>query len=254
MKAISNSKNFVNGMEGIIPTVNDSNYKKVIAIGDIHGCFDKLMSLWKKLEVTDNDLVIFLGDYIDRGAQVAETLKWILEQSKKENIIFLRGNHEQMLMDTFQRKMDKLTWLFNCGPATISGLSKLKSEDETFIKCFLSFLENLPLYHSLTIDGREFIFVHAGIEAGVPLDEQSEEFLLWARETFFDVYDGDAVIISGHSPVQAFERFGVANNPRPVKLPDKNILLMDTGSFIRGSGKISAVDILTGEYWQSDSI
>ena len=120
LEKISTSKNFVNGMETIIPLKNDSPYKKIFVVADIHGCFDKLMSLWKKLEVTDNNLVIFLGDYIDRGAQVAETIKWILEQSKKENFIFLRGNHEQMMLDTFQRRMDKLTWLFNGGQATAS--------------------------------------------------------------------------------------------------------------------------------------
>ena len=253
MEKISTSKNFVNGMESIIPAVNNFSSARVIAIGDIHGCFDKFMSLWKKLEVTDNDLVIFLGDYIDRGTQVAETLKWILEQSKKENFIFLRGNHEQMMLDIFQKRMNKLTCLFNGGQTTIRDLSKLKSEDKTFIERFRSFLENLPLYHSLTIGGREYVLVHSGIEPGVPLDEQTEDFLLWAREEFFDVYDGDAVIIGGHSPVQAFKKFGVKDNPRPVKLPDRNILLMDTGSFMR-NGKISAVDILTGEYWQSDSI
>ena len=81
-------------------------------------------------------------------------------------------------------------------------------------------------------------FCHAGVDSSSPLEEQPEDFLLWAREEFFDVYEGDALIISGHSPVQAFKKFGVADNPRPVKLPDRNILLTDTGSFIR-NGKIS---------------
>ena len=253
MNAISNSKNFVDGMEEIIPTVNNSSFARVIALGDLHGCFDKLMSLWRKLEVTDNDLVIFLGDYIDRGPQVAETIKWILEQSKKDNFIFLRGNHEQMILDAFQKRMNKITWLFNGGQATIRGLSKLKSEDKTFIEQFLKFVESLPLSYSIEIGERTLFFCHGGVDSRKPLEEQSENFLLWAREEFFDTYDGDAVIISGHSPVQAFEKFGVADNPRPVKLPDRNIVLVDTGSFVR-SGKISAVDILTGEYWQSDII
>lgn len=253
MEKISASKNFVSGMETAIPFVNDSPYKRIIAIGDVHGCFDKLMSLWKKLEVTNNDLLIFLGDYVDRGTQVAETLKWILEQSAKKNIIFLRGNHEHMLLDVVYKRIDKITWFFNGGQTTIRGLSKLKSEDKSFIERFLTFIENLPLSYSIKLGGRTFFFCHAGVDSSKPLEEQPEDFLLWAREEFFDVYDGDAVIIGGHSPVQAFKRFGVADNPRPVKLPDRNILLMDTGSFIRG-GKISAVNILTGEYWQSDSI
>lgn len=253
MEKISASKNFVSGMETVIPSVNDSPYKRIIAVGDVHGCFDKLMSLWKKLEVTGNDLVIFLGDYVDRGAQVAETLNWILEQSAKENIIFLRGNHEHMLLDVVYKHMDKITWLFNGGQTTIRGLSKLKSEDKSFIERFLTFIENLPFSYSIKIGGRTFFFCHAGVDSSIPLEEQPEDFLLWAREEFFDVYEGDALIISGHSPVQAFEKFGVADNPRPVKLPDRNILLTDTGSFIR-NGKISAVNILTGEYWQSDVV
>ena len=251
MEKISTVKNFVSGMEDLIPAVNDSPYKRILAVGDVHGCFDKLMSLWDKLSVDDYTLVIFLGDYVDRGDQVAETLKWILEQSKKENFIFLRGNHEQMMLDTFHKRMNKLTWFFNGGRTTISGLSELKSEDETFIEQVLTFAENLPLYHTLTIGGRKYVFVHAGIEVGIPLEEQDEDFLLWAREKFFEHYDEEAVVISGHSPVQAFKEFGVADNPRPVRLPGRNVVMIDTGSFIKGNGKISSIDILTYEYWQS---
>ncbi len=58
-------------------------------------------------------------------------------------------------------------------------------------------------------------------------------------------------MISGHSPVQAFKEFGVADNPRPVRLPGRNVVMIDTGSFIKGNGKISSIDILTYEYWQS---
>ena len=252
MKKISVQKNFVSGMENIIPAKNDTPYKRIIAIGDVHGEFTKLMSLWDKLSVSELDKVIFLGDLIDRGHEVAKTLKWILEQSKKPNVVLVRGNHEQMMLDTFQKRMNKLTWFFNGGRTTIQGLSELKSEDETFIERILEFAEKLPLYHAMTIGGREYIFVHAGIEEGVPLNEQSEDFLLWAREEFFDSYNGEAVIIGGHSPVQAFKKFGVADNPRPIKLPGKNIILTDTGSFIRG-GKISAVDLLSGHFYQSDT-
>lgn len=249
MENFSNTKNFVSGMQDLIPVVNDSPYKRILVVGDVHGCFDKLTSLLEKVCLTDDDLVIFLGDYVDRGDNVAETLKWVLEQSKKKNFIFLRGNHEQMMLDTFHKRMNKLAWFFNGGRTTISGLNELKSEDETFIERVLTFAENLPLYHSMTIGGREYVFVHAGIESGVPLDEQDENFLLWAREKFFENYNGEAVVISGHSPVQAFKEFGVLDNPRPVKLSGRNVVMIDTGSFIKGSGKISCVDILSGEYW-----
>lgn len=251
MENFSITKTFVSGIADLIPAVNDSPYKRIIVFGDIHGCFDKLTSLLDKVCLNEEDLAIFVGDFIDRGDNVADTLKWVIEQSKKKNFIFLRGNHEQMMLDTFHKRMNKLTWAFNGGMKTIQALSKLKSEDETFIERVLDFMENLPLYHSMTIGGREYVFAHAGIEAGIPLEEQDEDFLLWAREGFFNHYDGEAIVISGHSPVQAFKEFGVADNPRPVRLPGRNVVMIDTGSFIKGNGKISCVDILTYEYWQS---
>ena len=251
MKKISNTKNFVSGMEDLIPAVNDTPYNRVIAIGDVHGMYKRLISLWEKLNVTARDKIIFLGDYIDRGEDVADVLQWIIKQSKRKNFVFLRGNHEQYLIDLFQSRIDKITWLFNGGYSTIRGLSKLKSEDATSINKVLNFVENLPLYHSMIIGGREFVFVHGGIDSSLPLDKQKADFMLWAREEFFNHYDGEAMVISGHSPVQAFPEFGVSDNPRPVKLPGKNILLTDTGSFVH-NGKISAVDILSGRYWTSD--
>ena len=61
----------------IIPPVNDSPYKRILVIGDVHAAYNKLQSLWKKLSVTDNDLVIFLGDYLygmGDGEKNVETL------------------------------------------------------------------------------------------------------------------------------------------------------------------------------------
>lgn len=247
MEKVSSHKNFVEGMEDLIPAVNDSSYRRVIVIGDVHGCFDKLINLWQKLEVTDSDKIILLGDYVDRGAQVAEMFKWLLEHKDKPNFVFLRGNHEQMFSDVFNKRLDKITWLFNGGKTTLQGLIKLKAEDRSYIERVLTFIENLPLYHSMTIGGRQFVFVHAGIDSHVPLEKQSAETLIWSRN--FD-YDGSSVVVNGHSPVQAFSIFGVQDNPRPV-LFNGNRLFMDTGSYLR-NGKISAVDILSGEYWTSD--
>lgn len=82
--------------------MNDSLYERLITIGDVHGKFSKFQSLMKKVADTDNDLVIFLGDYIDRGDHVSDVLKWIMEHKDKKNFVFLRGNHEQMMLDAFK--------------------------------------------------------------------------------------------------------------------------------------------------------
>ena len=70
--------------------------------------------------MTDEDLLIFLGDYIDRGNEVAEVLKWIMEHKDKSNYIFLRGNHEQMMLDAFKSSgKSKINWIINGGKATL---------------------------------------------------------------------------------------------------------------------------------------
>ena len=263
-------KFFVYGAEEIIPPVNDSPYKRIIAVGDIHGKFKRFMSLLKKLYVTDEDLIIFLGDYVDRGEGVAEVLERVI--SHKKNFIFLRGNHEQMMLDAFREDRDFLEeifsgkkkfltnrdvlehnsttlWVINGGQQTLAGIIALQRKKFLTIDELMKFVEDLPLSHTLEIGGRKYFFCHAGVKPGVPLEEQRQEDLLWIREKFFDNYDGDDVIISGHSPLQAFFDFE-GEPPRPIKLPDKNILMVDTGSFIR-DGKISAVDILSGQFWQS---
>ena len=110
--AKNNLKNFLSGMENIIPQKNDSPYQRIFAIGDIHGCWNKLMSLWKKLNVTDKDLCIFLGDYIDRGIEGDKMLAWLFEHSNKENFIFLAGNHELMFVDAYRQDRELLDKIF----------------------------------------------------------------------------------------------------------------------------------------------
>lgn len=268
-------KFFIDGAEKILPPVNDTPYKRILAVGDVHGKFAKLTELWKKLSVTDDDLVIFLGDYVDRGEGVAETLEWVIEMSTRKNFVFLRGNHEQMLLNAFSdvaseftgkffsdkdetlsgddmiRHGETVAWIvYNGGDMTINALKNFQRTKKFPVDEILNFVRGLPLSYLLTVGGRQYFFCHAGVDSAVPLENQSEEFLLWAREKFFNRYDGDAVIIGGHTPIQLFEEFGNDKSPRPLKFPDRNILMMDTGAYISG-GEISAVDILTGACWQS---
>lgn len=248
---MADEKFFINDAEEIIPTFNDSPYKRIIAVGDIHGKFNELKSLWRKIHVTDDDLIIFLGDYVDRGEGIYNVLKWVIAQSTKKNFIFLRGNHEQMMIEALKQTdgMSRINWILNGGKATILALRELITLKEFTINEIATFADNLPLSYSMTIGGRKYFFCHAGVEEGVPFDEQDEEALLWTRESFFNSYKGEDVVISGHSPIRFFFDFDDAN-PRPIKIPTKNIIMTDTGAFTKG-GRLSAVDILTGQYWQS---
>lgn len=248
---MSDEKFFLDGAADIIPKVNDSPYKRILAIGDVHGKFAKLRSLLKKVSITDDDLVIALGDYIDRGDGVADVLKWVNDNKDKSNYIFLRGNHEQMMLDAVKTNgSDRITWIINGGKATIFALRELNSKKIIPFNDVVNMISNLPHAYSIKVGGRNYFFCHAGVDSAKPLDKQEEMFLLWSRSEFFNTYDGEDVIISGHSPVRYYFDYD-ANNPRPLKIPGKNIIMVDTGAYTHG-GRLSCVDIVSGQYWQSN--
>lgn len=73
-----------------------SNYEKIVHIGDIHGCYTALMKYFKN-GINDNYMYIFCGDYIDRGIENVEVIKFLTEISKRKNVLLLEGNHERWL-------------------------------------------------------------------------------------------------------------------------------------------------------------
>jgi serine/threonine protein phosphatase 1 len=75
--------------------------RKIFAVGDIHGCFDKLVAMMKILPWNKNngDLLLFIGDYIDRGPKSREVVDFLVQLRKKGGeFVFLKGNHEKMLL------------------------------------------------------------------------------------------------------------------------------------------------------------
>ena len=220
-------------------------YRRIIAVGDIHGNFTRFQSLWKCLDHDpEHDLLIFLGDYIDRGSKSSQMLDWLMEH-RSERVIVLRGNHEQMMLDLLNSGSDSQDWLMP-DDSSESFFAGWKDDDEGTWRKYADFMESLPCSYSLKADGTTWFFCHAGIQPGVPLMQQEEETLLWIREDYYENYDGTDVIVSGHTPVQYIE-YG---RTKPIIKP--NMIQLDTGSFLeRGVGFISAVDVLTGEYWQS---
>lgn len=219
-------------------------YRRIIAVGDIHGNFTRFQSLWECLDYEpENDLLIFLGDYIDRGSKSLQVLDWLMEH-RSERVIVLRGNHEQMMLDLLDSGGRLQDWLLpDDGSGSISaGLGN----DEGEYSKYADFMRSLPCSYSLTAKGKTWFFCHAGIQPNVPLQQQREEALLWIREDYYEKYDGEAVIVSGHTPVQ-YIQYG-----RTEPIIKHNMIQLDTGSYLeRGVGFISAVDVLTGEYWQS---
>ncbi|OQX62666.1 MAG: metallophosphatase [Desulfococcus sp. 4484_241] len=170
---------------------------KIFAIGDIHGCYKKLRSLMDRIPVDyNNDTLVFLGDYIDRGEQSYEVVDYLAALKKSHpEIVFLKGNHEELFFNYLSGE-DEVSFLFNGGEQTLRGYISEKG-DISIPKEHLDFFNSLQLYYETD----DYIFVHAGLKDGVPLEEQKPEDLLWIRKSFIDSdYDFGKLVIFGHTP------------------------------------------------------
>lgn len=232
-------------------------YNRILAVGDIHGMYEKLVSLMELMQFhPDDDLLIFLGDYIDRGPQSLECLDYVMTLNRQhpERVICLRGNHEQMCLQYYKERSGMTDfygtqysmWKDNGGNKTKRQFYRYLSRPE--LQKRLSWMQTLSTHYQVG----DFYFCHAGIQPFIPLDKQKERDLLWIREAFYDLYDGRfGTIVIGHTPVQELLKKYWKDDQPPTtpQFLENKIILCDTGAFIDG-GKLSGVDVLTGEYWQ----
>jgi len=191
--------------------------KKIFAIGDIHGCYDRLKALMEKIPIDcSRDTLVFIGDYIDRGPHSVEVVDYLIHLKKRvPEVIFLKGNHEDML-EKFITGADRFTYLLNGGQQTLdSYLTKpVQSEFFPIPPDHMEFFKSLRLFY----ETEEFIFVHAGLRPRVPLKSQNTEDLLWIRNKFVSTkYDFGKRVIFGHTPLK-----------KPLVEPNK--IGIDTGA------------------------
>ncbi len=189
----------------------------IYAIGDIHGCSNALNKLIDKLPFQKADTLIFLGDYIDRGANSKEVVNAILSLKKRhKNIITLRGNHEEMLLEFWHGKLDFSIWAYNGALATFRSYDVRKVEE--IDSAHLDFFQQTRYYY----ETEDYIFVHAGLAPGIPLEKQSRGSMLWIREEFiYSDYNFGKIVVFGHTPLQS-----------PLVMPNK--IGIDTGCVYGG--------------------
>lgn len=173
---------------------------KIFAIGDIHGCFDKLYTLMALLEVNKKkDILIFLGDYIDRGSQSMDVVEYLIHLSQNGyHTVFLKGNHEAMLQD-YLSGQNKITFLISGGTNTLDSYRQHIDRLQNLIMppSHIEFLQSLHLFYETDL----YIFVHAGLAPKVPLNQQQEKDLLWIRDPFIhSTYNFGKTVIFGHTP------------------------------------------------------
>ncbi len=184
--------------------------QRVYAIGDVHGCDDRLAALHGAVAAdlaarpVPHALLVHLGDYIDRGPDSAAVLARIGAPLPGVPVVNLMGNHEDMLMRTLASgdARDAAHWLANGGGETLAswGLSwrdRPAAWEAAIPPAQLGQLR--ALVPCCQVGG--YIFVHAGLRPGVPLAGQTREDLMWIREPFLSFAGRlPAVAVHGHTP------------------------------------------------------
>ncbi|WP_392345844.1 metallophosphoesterase family protein [uncultured Polaribacter sp.] len=230
--------------------------KRTFVIGDIHGGLKALLQVLNKLEVKEEDTLIFVGDYVDGWSEAAQVIQFLIELSEKVKCIFIKGNHDVWCENWLKTAIVEPLWYLHGGKETIDSYDIFSEEDK---KEHLSFFENMPLYH---LDAENRLFLHAGFTSvhGVEKEIFTENFYfdrtLWELALAMNKnMDKDAIyfpkrlqhyseIYIGHTPTTNF------GETTPMNA--FNVWNIDTGAAFKG--KITGINIDTKRYFQSDNL
>lgn len=209
---------------------------RVIAIGDVHGCSRALRCLLDAIRPTEDDLLIPLGDYIDRGPDSRGVVQTWIDLIDRCQVMPLLGNHEQMLLEACGSPEIREIWL-QCG-----GAETLES--------YGGALANIPADHLIFLRGlrRYFetethIFVHANYDPQLTLAQQPDDLLLWehlVRSIPLPHCSGKTAVV-GHTPQGTCEILDLGH-----------VICIDT--YCVGGGWLTALDVTRGTVWQANRL
>ncbi|MGM7684757.1 metallophosphoesterase family protein [Cytobacillus sp. Hm23] len=225
--------------------------KRMLAVSDIHGDiekFERLLTLVKYNK--EQDQLLLLGDYVDRGPQSRAVIDKIIEL-KNDGAIALLGNHDKMMIDAFANQDDPMNlkrWYYNGGIKTLQNYGyEIKRDDAKYwyttdefpdpiaindeIHPHIEFLKGLPYYY----ETEDYIFVHAGVHPETPIHDTDPYTLVWIREEFHHGYTGNKTVIFGHTPTNYLHK-------RPDVFFGKNNIIGIDGGCAYG-GRLNCIEL-----------
>jgi serine/threonine protein phosphatase 1 len=216
-----------------------------LVIPDIHGCaltFRRLLE--RVVRIQRSDTVFLLGDTIDRGPRSREVLDSILEyRAKGYDIQSLRGNHEDMLLNSCRDRSFFRMWMMNGGHETLQSFGV---EDACEIPVLYRKLMEEFVYY---LEYGDFIMVHASLNCNMPEPLMDREAMLWSRNHEVDCsLIGGKRVIGGHTPTDMGKiRQSLASNK----------ILLDNGCVyagVSGQGNLLALELETMELYSQKNI
>ena len=230
-----------------------------LVIGDIHGGLRALHQIIERANVTKEDMLIFLGDYVDGWSESPQVIDYLLDLNKNQECVFIRGNHDELLLDWLlgdTTNIDESMWYKHGGEATVLAYEKVSSKKK---QIHINFLKALQDYY---LDEENRLFIHAGFtnmngihyeyfpklfywdrtlwESALALDSSIPRDSMYypKRLTLYDE------IYIGHTPVTKI------NETIPIQ--KACVWNIDTGAAFKGP--LTIMDIDTKEFWQSEPL
>ena len=226
-------------------------------ISDIHGQYDLFVKMLEKIALKDEDTLYVLGDVLDRGPHPIRTLRKLMEMP---NAICIVGNHELMALECLKFLMQEVTeealagldrdmlegyliWIDHNGGRTT--LDEFRALDVQSRQDVIDFIGEFDIYEDITVNGRDYLLVHAGLGnfyPGKDIENYSLADLVWSRAEYDIEYYPDKYVVTGHTPTQ-----GIPGNPNPGYIYRvNNHIAIDCGCYFRG-GRLAAICLDTGE-------
>lgn len=210
-----------------------------LAIGDIHGCFNALLTLVDFVGINSNDTLITLGDYVNRGPNTKAVLEWLIRQHSSGRLVPLRGNHEIMMLNAREDADAHRIWLDVGGRQTLESYAPFagdKGQISDVPDEHWDFLEN-HLRASYETD-RHF-FVHANAHPDMAIGDQPDFMLYWEPFQFPAIHESGKVMVCGHTS----QRSGLPLN-------HGHAVCIDTWAC--GRGWLTCLDVDSGMIWQAN--
>jgi serine/threonine protein phosphatase 1 len=210
---------------------------RTLAIGDIHGCHIALQALVPMIGLSPNDVLVFLGDYIDRGPQSKEVVSSVLDCCRQGRAIALRGNHEVMLLAAREDPLKAQLWGSYGGDEALRSYGAWgEAEWQKYIPNeHWKFFEDTRSW----FETETHIFVHATVVADLSMPDQPDYALYWERFEQQLFHISKKTVVCGHTP----QRSGW-----PAK--GQHSVCIDTGAC--SGGWLTCLDVTTGQFWQTN--
>jgi serine/threonine protein phosphatase 1 len=241
---------FFDGPQEAEVTTRIPEGQRVYAIGDIHGRCDLLCQMIARIEADErgrplaDTTVVLLGDLVDRGPDSAGVIATAREWAKRRRVRMLAGNHEEMFLGSFEREETLRHFLRHGGRET---LLSYPISAEAYTRATLDELQAMmraavPAEDVAFMEAMEdriqigdYVFVHAGVRPGIPLDEQKVSDLRWIRAEFLEASEArDFAVVHGHTIIET-------PHISPLRIG------LDTGAF--ASGQLTAIGLEGSARW-----